>query len=84
MALSTYLPLAHTLATEASAANRRIPVFFAHGSDDPVIPIAMAEASRQALTAGGYPLEWHTYPMPHSVCAEEIADIGNWLGSVLR
>ena len=83
MALSTYLPLAHTLATEASAANRDVPIYFAHGTFDPVIPLAMAEASRQALAAAGYPLEWHTYAMPHSVCGEEVADISAWLARVL-
>jgi phospholipase/carboxylesterase len=84
MALSTYLPLAQSLQAEASAANRSIPIFFAHGTQDPVIAMAMGEASRQALTAAGYLVEWHPYPMQHSVCAEEIADISAWLESVLR
>jgi phospholipase/carboxylesterase len=84
MALSTYLPLAHTLAAEAAAANRSIPVFFAHGTLDPVIPLAMATASRAALLAAGYAVEWHDYPMQHSVCVEEIADVSAWLSKVLR
>ncbi len=84
MALSTYLPIAHTLAAEAAAANRAIPVFYAHGTHDQVIPIAMAEASRQALNAAGYSVGWHSYAMQHSVCAEEIGDISAWLVSVLR
>jgi phospholipase/carboxylesterase len=84
MALSTYLPLAQSLPAEAAAANRSIPIFFAHGTHDPVIAMAMAEASRQALDAAGYTVEWHDYPMQHSVCAEEIADISRWLARVLR
>ncbi len=84
MALSTYLPLATTLAAEASVANRAIPIFYAHGTHDPVIPMAMATASRAALTAAGYAIDWHEYPMQHSVCAEEIAAISAWLRRVLR
>ena len=84
MALSTYLPLAQTLPAEASAANRSIPVFYAHGTLDPVIPMAMAETSRQVLGAAGYKVEWHEYQMPHSVCIEEIREIGAWLARVLR
>ena len=84
MALSTYLPAPHTLPAEAAAANRDIALFYAHGSDDQVIPIAMAETSRQSLSAAGYAVEWHEYPMQHSVCLEEIRDISAWLQTVLR
>lgn len=84
MALSTYLPLAESLPAEASAANKDVPIFFAHGTYDAVIPFAMATASRDRLGATGYKVEWHDYPMQHSVCAEEIADIGKWLRTVLR
>jgi phospholipase/carboxylesterase len=84
MALSTYLPLAQSLPAEAAAANRSIPIFFAHGSHDPVIAMTMAESSREALDAAGYTVEWHDYPMQHSVCAEEIADISRWLARILR
>lgn len=83
LALSCYLPLAATLAAEASPANRAVPIFWAHGVHDPMIPLAMAEQGRQQVAALGYPIEWHEYPMPHSVCAEEIADIARWLGRVL-
>jgi len=83
LALSCYLPLAATLAAEASAANRAVPIFWAHGVHDPMIPLAMAEQGRQQVAALGYPIEWHQYPMPHSVCAEEIADVARWLGLVL-
>ena len=83
LALSCYLPLAATLATEASAVNRDVPIFWAHGVHDPMIPLAMAEHGREQVAALGYPIEWHQYPMPHSVSAEEIADIARWLGRVL-
>ncbi len=79
IALSTYLPLAWTLEAEASASNRRIPIFMAHGHMDPVIALARAQASRDALAAHGYAVDWHTYPMPHSVSAEEISDLATWM-----
>jgi phospholipase/carboxylesterase len=83
MALSTYLPIASTLAAEASAANRAVPIFMAHGVADPLIPIERAAMSRRQLEAAGYALEWHEYPMEHAVCAREIADISAWLQQVL-
>lgn len=79
IALSTYLPLASTLSEEASPSNVDVPIFMAHGTHDPVIPLRLAMASRDLLQTAGYPVQWHTYPMPHSVCMEEIADIGAWL-----
>ena len=84
MALSTYLPLAETLAREASAANRETPIFMAHGTQDAVIPYAMAAASRKVLAESGYDVEWHEYLMPHSVCLEEVQEIGAWLRKVLN
>jgi phospholipase/carboxylesterase len=83
MALSTYLPLASTLPTEASAANRDVPIFMAHGRDDSLIPIERAMMSRDVLRKAGYPVEWHEYAMEHAVSAEEIADIAAWLRTVL-
>jgi phospholipase/carboxylesterase len=83
MALSTYIPLAEKLAAEASAANRDVPIFMAHGSYDPLIQLARAEASRDLIRRLGYAVDWHEYPMPHSVCAEELRDIGAWLEQVL-
>jgi phospholipase/carboxylesterase len=83
LALSTYLPLAGALAAERSVANRDAPIFMAHGSQDPMIPIDRARASRDALAALGYGVEWREYPMTHSVCPEEIADITAWLTRVL-
>jgi phospholipase/carboxylesterase len=84
MALSTYLPLADRLEAEAAAANRDVPIFYAHGTHDPVIPLAMATASHEKLVASGYAVEWHEYPMQHSVCGEEVAAISTWLTRVLR
>ena len=83
MALSTYLPLAGTLAAERTDANRDVPIFMAHGSYDDLIPIDRAQASRAALEKLGYKPEWHDYPMPHSLCAPEIADISAFLSRVL-
>ena len=83
MALSCSLPLADTLGTEAAPANRDVPIFMAHGTHDPMIPMARAVRARETLTGLGYRVEWHEYPMPHSVCLEEIRDISAWLGTVL-
>ncbi len=83
MALSTYLPLAESFAEEATLANAKTAVFMAHGTQDPVVPYAMGSASRARLLEAGYAVDWHEYPMPHSVCPEEINDIGRWLGKVL-
>src|SRR4051812_45492765 len=81
--LSGYLPLADKVAAERTGVNGDVPIFMAHGQMDPVIPIARAVASRDALVALGHAVEWHEYPMPHSVCAEEIADLERWLKRVL-
>ncbi len=83
VALSTYLIAPDALAAEASAANRDVPVFMAHGTQDPVVQFRWADASRQALVAAGYRVEWHTYAMPHSAVPEEIAAIGAFLARVL-
>jgi phospholipase/carboxylesterase len=84
IALSTYLPLAGSLAAERSAANAAVPIFQAHGQADPVVPLALGSASRDALLALGYRVDWHVYPMGHAVCPQEIADLRAWLGSRLR
>ncbi len=81
--LSGYLPLADKTAAERSAANQDVPIFLAHGSRDGVVLLPRATASRDALTALGYPVEWHEYLMEHSVCPQEIADLGRWLRRVL-
>jgi phospholipase/carboxylesterase len=84
VALSSYLPLPETLEQEMSQANRDVPIFMAHGTQDPLIPLSWAVRSRDRLVALGYAVDWHEYPMPHSVCAEEIADIGRWLRRILQ
>ncbi len=83
MALSCSLPLAEALAAEAAPANRDVPIFMAHGTHDPMIPMARALRARETLAGLGYRLECHEYPMPHSVCLEEIRDISAWLATVL-
>jgi phospholipase/carboxylesterase len=83
IALSCYLPLAKEFASERSSANLATPIFMAHGSQDPVVPFALGDESRRVLEGTGYRVEWHVYPMPHALCAEEIADLKTWLGQRL-
>ena len=83
MALSGYLPLRDSVAAERSFANADTPIFMAHGTVDPMIVLDRAEASRDALLKMGCKVDWHTYPMPHSVHPHEIADMGVFLKSVL-
>jgi phospholipase/carboxylesterase len=83
LALSTYLPLAATLKGEMRDANRGVPIFMAHGSYDDIIPLARAEQSAHALEELGCKVQWQTYPMPHSVCAEEIGAIAAFLRAAL-
>ena len=83
LVLSSFLPLPDTLATEASPANRDVPIFMAHGTHDPLIPVSRARDSRDRLLALGYRVQWREYPMAHAVCAEEIADLSAWLRRVL-
>ena len=82
-ALSTYVPLHSTLEAEVfdnpDAQTRELPIFMAHGSFDPVVPMALGELSNALVTTAGYRVEWHEYPMAHSVCIEEIGDIQGWL-----
>jgi len=77
--MSGYLPLASLAPAERSAANADLPIFLAHGTQDPIVPIARGAASRDALRTMGHDVEWHDYPMPHSVCAEEVEAINAWL-----
>ncbi|WP_295364119.1 dienelactone hydrolase family protein [Arenimonas sp.] len=78
--LSTYLPMGSTTAAEATPQALRTPVFMAHGSHDPVVPEGFGARSRDQLRALGVAVDWHSYPMPHSVCAEEVRDLAGWLG----
>jgi phospholipase/carboxylesterase len=84
LALSCFLPLADALAAETSPANRDVPIFMAHGTYDDLIPLTRAQRARDVLVGLGYRVEWREYPMPHAVCAEEIADVSAWLAGVLR
>lgn len=84
LALSGYLPLADTLSAERTDANAHTPVFMAHGSMDPVVVPARGEASRDLLAGLGYPVQWHSYPMQHSVHPREVADISVFLANVLK
>jgi len=83
LALSCFLPLADTLEAEAAPANRDVPIFFAHGIHDPLIPLARARYAHDKLVELGWRVEWHEYPMPHSVCMEEVNDVSAWLTKVL-
>jgi len=86
MALSTYLPLQDSFDREVgnntSAQPQELPIFMAHGSFDPMLPMALGQHSQQILENAGYAVEWHDYPMAHAVCPEEIADIRTWLLSI--
>jgi phospholipase/carboxylesterase len=84
MALSAYLLFPERLAQARSGANATTPVFVGHGTMDPVVPFAMGQATVSALQGGGWPVEWHSYPIPHSVAPAEIADIGHWLRARLN
>jgi phospholipase/carboxylesterase len=83
VALSTYVVAADRLDAEASAANRDVPIFMAHGTGDPLIPLARARRASEILTGLGHRVEWHEYPMTHSVCDAEVREIGAWLTRVL-
>ncbi len=83
MALSCYMLMQQKFEAERSEANRATPIFMAHGTYDPVVALQLGEETHRALQAAGYPVEWHTYPMPHSVSPEEVAHIGDWLRRVL-
>lgn len=83
IALSTYIPSAGLLEAGISQVNRQIPLFVAHGTSDDVVSLKLGSDARETLEQLGYAPEWHTYRMPHSVCAEEVRDIGDWLNGRL-
>lgn len=79
VALSTYVPAAHKAASVLAAGAIAQPVFMAHGTQDPVVPFRAGEQSAALLRGLGFAVDWHAYAMPHSVCAEEIGDLGDWM-----
>ena len=83
MSLSAYLPLASTIEKERNTANNDVPIFLGHGTADNIVALPLGIASRDRLLKLGYDVDWHQYPMPHSVCAEELKDISAWLTRVL-
>jgi phospholipase/carboxylesterase len=83
MALSTYLPLVDGFEFELNPANASVSIFYAHGTQDPVVPLQLAELTRNELTARGCSILWHTYPMPHAVHPQEVQHLRAWLLSVL-
>ena len=83
LGISCYLPLPEGFAEGVAPANAATPLFMAHGTQDPIIPVEAGMRSCDYLKDLGYDVEWHSYPVPHSVCMEEIGDIGRWLERVL-
>ena len=83
IALSTYVPLAGSLTEEFDPVNAKLPVFYGHGRYDPLIPLSLAEHSRDLLSAAGADVEWHSYPVEHGMDMDELADIHAWLISTL-
>lgn len=83
LCLSGYVPLADKISNERTEASLKSPIFLVHGTHDGVIPVARAHQSRDLLKALGYQVEWHEYPMQHSLCLEEVNDISAWLKKVL-
>ncbi len=83
VALSSYLVAPDRLGAEASAASRELPIFMAQGTADPVVRLEWARASRDALEAAGYHVDWHAYRMEHSLCLDEVQALGAWLRRVL-
>ncbi|TVQ30467.1 MAG: carboxylesterase [Wenzhouxiangella sp.] len=82
MALSCYLLEGQSLGEWAAAGSRQVPIFMGHGQQDPVVPMALGEAAARQLEQAGHSVQWQTWPMPHSVCMEEIQAIDGWLKSV--
>ena len=84
LALSTYLPTVPQLAMEASKANQALPIFFAHGNSDSIVPMEIAKQAYQALVALHYPVQWWEYAMPHSVCPQEVEHIAQFINTVFK
>lgn len=82
--LSGYLPIADQISKERHSANQHTPIFMAHGTQDPVVPLQRGQDSYQTLEGMGYPVQWHTYPMPHAVCPQEIRDIAAFIRQIIE
>lgn len=83
IALSGYLPSTDTLKS-VSSNHQHTPIFQAHGTNDPIVPCPLGELTRDTLIQAGYTVDWHSYPMQHSVCAQEVNDLSQWLQKILR
>lgn len=83
MGLSCYMLLESRLAAERAPANQGTPIFLGYGTQDPIVSPLLGESTRRSLEESGYAVEWHAYPMPHSVCPKEVGDIAAWLRRVL-
>ena len=83
IALSGYVPSPGFIDSRLSAANRSVPIFAAHGIYDDVLPIQLGEAARDFAITRGCKVDWSAYPMPHSVCEDEISALRAWLGTLL-
>jgi phospholipase/carboxylesterase len=79
VALSSYLLFADRLEGQRSPANAALPAFVGHGTSDPVVPVSLGEEAARVLGALGHPVDWHTYPIVHSVCPAEIEDLASWM-----
>lgn len=79
IALSGFLPLADQVLKRASPANQKTPLYVAHGTYDPIVPYALGKSTAELLTQAGYPVTWQSYPIPHSVCPEEVRAIREWI-----
>lgn len=84
IALSGYLPLMDRAAPHWQASNQDTPIFMGHGTHDPVVTIDRGQSTHELLRSHGYTVQWHTYPMPHSVCPEEVSDIAHFLHGLLN
>ena len=84
MALSAYLLLPGNMEAEIKKDTRSMPIFMAHGVKDPVVPVALGDTAHRRLEDLGYAVSWHTYPMEHQVCPEEISEVGRWISDILH
>ncbi|MBX3708332.1 MAG: carboxylesterase [Gammaproteobacteria bacterium] len=84
IALSGYLPAASETLENANPANHQIPIFLAHGTEDPIVPFTLGNATYAIVKQASYPVTWYSYPMPHSVCTAEIRDLSAWLNGIIK